>query len=54
MAYGLTRLDTRKAAFEFASCNDISMPIQWTENRMAGRPNHDFYKVQMKNSLKLK
>lgn len=39
MAYGLTRIDARKAAFEFAEANRLKMPVQWTRNRMAGKNN---------------
>ncbi len=36
MAYGLTRQDTRKCAYDFAVANHLEIPKQWTENRRAG------------------
>jgi len=36
MAYGLTREDVRKAAYEFALANNLKFPNQWNEKRMAG------------------
>ena len=36
MAYGMTQLETRTAAYTFAMANEVNPPETWHQNRMAG------------------
>jgi hypothetical protein len=37
MAYGLTSVETRKAAYIFAVANQLQIPTTWLEKEIAGR-----------------
>ncbi len=36
ICYGMTSMETRKAAYQFAECNNVNVPQMWKGNKRAG------------------
>ena len=51
MHYGLTCIQVKKLAYEFAKANDIKDPASWNNNKMAGA---DWLASLPENAIKIK